>query len=61
MPQLKWVFQIWLLLMIVAHDQFMLGFKVEIVMVVVQDGLVVGGWVGLANIGVTLEDGVVVK
>jgi hypothetical protein len=29
--------------MIVAHDQFMLGFKVEIVMVVVQDGLVVGG------------------
>jgi hypothetical protein len=31
-------------------------------MVVVQDGLViVGDWVGLANVGVMLEDGVVVK
>jgi len=40
----------------------MLGSKVEIVMVVVQDGyIVVGGWVGLANIGVTLEGRVIVK
>jgi hypothetical protein len=39
----------------------MLGSKVEIVMVVVQDCLVVCGWVGLANIGVTLEGGVIVK